>query len=617
MADIAKAYVQIIPTAEGIKGSLTNILDSEAGAAGQSAGSKFGGGMAGALGGMATAAAGAVAATSAAVGALAKESVSAYADFEQLSGGVETLFGDLAGDVMNNADQAFRTAGLSANEYMETVTSFAASLNSSLGENSWQAANYANTAIVSMADNANKMGSSMESIQNAYQGFAKQNYTMLDNLKLGYGGTKQEMERLLRDAEELEGYEVGSLDISNFADIIDAIDIIQTNLGIAGTTMEEGTATISGSIATLQGAWTNLVAGFGNDSADLDVLIGNVVESAGSVLDNIMPILEKVLSGIGSFISKAAPILAQELPKLFESALPPLLQAVTDLLVALFDQLPSILTSLGNALFPAIVSLANSVAELIPTLLPQITAMVLDLVMMFVDNAGDMIDAAIALITGLADGLLASLPVLLEKAPEIIQKTVDALIANAPKLLLAAVQIISQLAIGLIQNIPQIISAAVQIIGSIFNAFATTNWLEVGTGIIRGIASGITGAVGALVDAVKAAAQKALESAKNFLGIHSPSAVFRDDIGQMIDLGMAEGIEKYTSPIKDAMGGLSDMGRNAFQSARNIVSGGYEQTQLAPAGFGNITIPVKIGDSKFGEATVKANQINRYRSGGR
>lgn len=254
---------------------------------------------------------------------LGKQSIAGYADYEQLAGGIETLFGssyktveeyaegvgvsmDFAArtfeeyqkrqqTVMDNANKAYKTAGMSANQYMETVTSFAASLNSSLGEYSWQAANYADSAIIQMSDNANKMGSDMESIVHAYQSFAKQNYTLLDNLKLGYGGTKTEMERLLRDAEEFEGLEIGSLDVSNFADIISAIGIIQDKLGITGTTAEEASSTISGSIASMKSAWQNFVAGLANPDQNPEELFNTVIDAAEQVWENLKPVLQRLV----------------------------------------------------------------------------------------------------------------------------------------------------------------------------------------------------------------------------------------------------------------------------------------------------------------------------------
>lgn len=381
---------------------------------------------------------GALVAGGAAVGALTKQSVEAYADYEQLVGGIETLFGtggkslqeyaDEQGKTidevvdeydmlqkrqttaMDNAANAYKTAGLSANEYMETVTSFAAALNASLGdEYAWESANYAQSAIVQMADNANKMGTSMESIQNAYMGFSKQNYTMLDNLKLGYGGTKEEMERLLRDAEELEGYAEGAFDVSNFADIVEAIGIIQDNLGISGTTAKEAASTISGSVAMMKSAWSNLITGMADDEADFDLLIDNMVESVEIAGQNIIPRAEKALNGVASLIEKLAPMIADRLPSLISELLPKLISAATSILNAIIAVLPTIITSLATAL---------------------------------IENAPVLIEGIIGLITAIVAALPDLVRVLIEKLPEILTAIAQALVTNVPILIKAVVELV-------------------------------------------------------------------------------------------------------------------------------------------------------------------------------
>lgn len=332
-----------------------------------------------------------------AIGVVAKQSLDSYADYEQLVGGVQTLFnetslsledyaasvgksvqdvadewGDLTSGarfVMNNAEEAFRTAGLSANEYMETVTSFSASLLQSLGGDTDKAAEVADKAIIDMADNANKMGSTMESIQNAYQGFAKQNYTMLDNLKLGYGGTKEEMQRLLADAGKLAGQK---FDISSYADIIEAIHVVQENMGIAGATAEEAATTISGSLAMTKAAWQNLLVGFADDSADVGVLITNLVTSGTTALENILPRISKIFGGISTFIAQAMPVIAAELPAMLEELLPGLVEgavglvnglliALPDIMAILLAQLPFIVTQISQGLIQAFPALLETV----------------------------------------------------------------------------------------------------------------------------------------------------------------------------------------------------------------------------------------------------------------
>ena len=315
MAEIAKAYVQIVPSAEGIKGELTNIMNGE----GTSAGDAFSGSFSKILGkGAIVAAAGVVAKK---VGETIRESVTKYADFQQLTGGVETLFGESASIVEQYAAEAYQTAGLSANQYMEQVTSFAASLVSSLGGDTQAASEMGNMAITDMADNVNKMGSEMRSVQDAYQGFAKQNYTMLDNLKLGYGGTKTEMERLLSDAEALKAKqgEVATYSIDSYADIVEAIHVVQTEMGITGTTAEEAASTISGSIGTAQAAWENLQTGIADGNADIDTLTVDLAESIITTVNNIVPAVEdamgnivKVVVGLPEAINKAEANIAIE-----------------------------------------------------------------------------------------------------------------------------------------------------------------------------------------------------------------------------------------------------------------------------------------------------------------
>lgn len=362
-SSIAKAYVQIIPSANGIKGKLSSILGSEAASAGKSAGQSSGNALVSGLKSAMSsaskvvgtafkaAAKAGVAGLGAAAGGIAafsKKALDAYADYEQLVGGVETLFGDAAGTVMQYADQAFQSAGLSANDYMEKVTSFSASLLQSLNNDTGKAAEYANQALVDMSDNVNKMGTDMRDIQNAYQGFAKQNYTMLDNLKLGYGGTKEEMERLIEDANKLKkaNGETANLSISSFADIVEAIHLVQTEMGITGTTAKEASTTIQGSVGAMKAAWTNLMVGVADDTQDFDKLVDNFVTSTATAASNILPRLETILAGTGQLITKLAPVIEAAMPVLVQSVLP----AVIDAGISLISAFAGAIVSSGPAL---------------------------------------------------------------------------------------------------------------------------------------------------------------------------------------------------------------------------------------------------------------------------
>lgn len=417
-----------------------------------------------------------------AIATLSTMAVKTYADYEQLAGGVETLFGaggkslveyvnsvgkyspeisaqynDLMAaqnKVMSDADEAYKTAGLSANDYMETVTSFAAALNSSLGGNTQKSAEYANMAVVDMADNANKMGSSMESIQNAYQGFAKQNYTMLDNLKLGYGGTKTEMERLLADASKISGKK---FDLSSYADVVEAIHTIQTEMGITGTTAEEAEHTISGSVNAMKAAWTNWLTGLGNSKADIGKLTTQLIDSAKTVLANVMPVVRQVLTTLGDVISNDAPAIIEEGLSYILDAAPQLLEMGGQLIHSLVDGI-----------------IAN---------LPQI------------------LSAATQLITMLCNGIMESASQIPEAVTEIITQLVNFIVANAPQLLVAGVTLVLSLIQGLVKAIPDIIQAIPQLIDGIVSAFdnASSQILGIGRQIVQDIIDGISSAWDGLV----------------------------------------------------------------------------------------------------------------------
>lgn len=355
------------------------------------------------------AAAAATAALAAAAIKLGKEVISAYADYEQLVGGVETLFKESSGKVMEYANNAYKTAGLSANEYMETVTGFSASLIASLGGDTEKAAEYADMAITDMSDNANKMGSDMASIQNAYQGFAKQNYTMLDNLKLGYGGTKEEMQRLLEDAEKLSGVKY---DISSYSDIIEAIHVIQTEMDITGTTAKEAEATISGSIGMLKSSFQNLITGLGNADADIDKLCGNVVDSFNSVVKNISPVIENLAKSVPDALEGILDAILPLLPELLEmgvglfeallsgitSALP---QIITAVINALISNIPQIILTGVQLLTSLITNLPQVIAEIVRAMPQIITGMVSALG----QGVSQMVEVGANLVRGLWQGI--------------------------------------------------------------------------------------------------------------------------------------------------------------------------------------------------------------------
>lgn len=422
---------------------------------------------------------GAAAATAAATAtaALVKSAVTAYSDYEQLVGGVETLFKDSASEVQKYAANAYQTAGLSANEYMETVTGFSASLLQSLDGDTKAAAEKANVAITDMSDNANKMGTSMESIQNAYQGFAKQNYTMLDNLKLGYGGTKEEMQRLLEDAEKLSRQK---FDLSSYADIVDAIHVVQTEMGITGTTAKEAATTIQGSVNMTKAAWQNLVVGIADDTQDFDVLVNNFVESVTTAGNNILPRVEIALKGVGTLVEKLAPIIAKTVPNIVSTTLPSMIKAGTSMIRALLDGL----------------------LKAVPELIPCFKNIVNQLISVIVTNLPMILNAAVIIAGAIVSGLVEALPDILDAGIELIQSLAQGLTTGIPTILSTAITIVSQLASTLIQNVPQIVQTGIQLLLGLANGIlqAVPQLLQELPGIIMQMVENILSCIPMIIE---------------------------------------------------------------------------------------------------------------------
>ena len=492
--------------------------------------------------------------------------VKSYADLEQNLGGVETLFKDSADKVVQNAKNAYKTAGVSANEYMQGVTSFSASLLQSLGGDTSKAADVADMAFSDMSDNANKFGTDMSSIQYAYQGFAKQNYTMLDNLKLGYGGTKTEMERLLKDAEKLTGQKY---DISNLSDVYNAIHAIQENLGVTGTTAEEAKKTISGSINSMKASFDNFLNGSGS-AEDLAESVTNVLSN---VSDAIVKLAPNILSGIVTLIEKLLPQVA----KILVDLVPQLLDAVSNMIDSLLNMvtqdmsgLQETLTLLVNKIveffttnlpkvielgLQLIIALAKGIAESLPTLIPQIIQCVLKIVEVLVDNLDLIIDAGIQLVIGLVEGLTDpdTIEMLMEKIPIIIIKIVDAIIQSLPKMLEAGGQVILAFGQGIMTCYGKIGEWMNKIINAITDKLGNLGSmaLDWGKDMIQGFINGIKGMIGKVGDAAKGVADKI----KKFLHFSRP------DIGPLHDYetwmpdmikGMTKGINKSSYLLENA-----------------------------------------------------------------
>lgn len=541
-----------------------------------------------------------VAGVSTAIAGVVAKGVKEYAEYEQNLGGVFTLFGtgeasnveeyakqvgksvdDVADEynkldeaqerVTVNAFQAYKTANLSANEYMSTVTSFAASLKQSISDPIELAA-AADQAVIDMADNANKMGTAMESIQNAYKGFAKQNYTMLDNLKLGYGGTKEEMKRLLADAQKLTGVKY---DINNLNDVYKAIHAIQDNLGITGTTAKEASETISGSFASVKSAFTNfLVEPMEGDISELSDSIKTFLKNISNVIKEIAP---GIVKGIGNLFKEIAPILAEMISDL----LPIVIEAAQGLLQGLIEFLNSdseqivqmavdLLTNLAmfilenlplllQASIQILVQLAKGIVENLPTLIPAIVDCILTIVEVLIDNVDLLVDAAIEIIIALTKGIINALPRLIERIPEIIIKIVGKLIELAPKLVVAAIEILVSLGKGLVENIGRLLGYVAEIPGKIIGKLkdGLSSIKDVGKNIIEGIFNGIKQGWENLKDGIKNIGGNIINGFKSVLGIHSPSKVMKEQIGVNLGLGIVEGIEDTQKELNAAMSQLS------------------------------------------------------------
>ena len=459
--ELGKAYVQIVPSAQGIKSALTEMFDEETDGLGEQTGQSIGQELIGTLKKVIAAAG---------IGKIISDSINMGGALQQSLGGVETLFKDSADTVKEYAAQAYRTVGLSANDYMEQTTSFAASLLSSVSQDTNAAAQLANMAMVDMADNANKMGTDMQDIQNAYQGFAKQNYTMLDNIKLGYGGTQAEMQRMLNDATKISGVKY---DLGNLADMYSAIHIIQQEMDITGTTAKEAATTLTGSFAAMKAAAENVMGNW-STGADLTEPLQALADTAQTFLvDNLLPMIGNVLAGI---------------PEIVYSLVPELLQTGTELLSSLAQ------------------GFTEGIPEFFSTALPQLLAFTDQLR----DNAASFVDAGLNLITQLLNGLIAGLPDLIAYVPDIIINICGVINDNMPKILAQGVSIIVQLIAGLVQTVPSLLANWKKILEAVLSVISAINWLNIGKTILTGVANGVKSMGTSMLNAFKGGFSSAL-----------------------------------------------------------------------------------------------------------
>lgn len=616
--ELAKAYVQIVPSAKGIKNSISKELGGEANSAGASAGSRIVSGIKKAI-------------ATAAIGKAIASTITEGAELEQSIGGIETLFKESAGKVKEYAANAYRTAGMSANEYMQLTTSFSASLLQSLAGDTQKAADVSNMAMTDMSDNANKMGTSMEDIKNAYQGFAKQNYTMLDNLKLGYGGTKTEMERLLSDAQKLTGVKY---DINNLSDVYNAIHVIQGELDITGTTAKEAASTLSGSFDSMKAAFKNVI---GQITLGMDIkpalrnlaettttyLFGNLLPAVGNILTGIPDMLE----GVGTIIVRSMNIAANNADQITQQGT----EFVSQLATAIISNAPylieaawNLLTSFASAILNTdwisvgeglinniqsglsvaageilgsdsniVDSILNSIRENLPKVLDSGSEIITNLANGILQNIPSIITMAGTIILELISGITPMIPMILESGAQILLNLVNGIISNLPEIAEAAVSVISnfgsyissnlpyilqtgieiigKLGAGLILAIPDLVSKIPQIISSIKSTFSNANWGEIGSNIIKGISNGIKNAAGQLWEAAKSVLGDFKDKILEMFGIHSPST-WGEWVAEMIDVGMAKSIVKNSKIVLDAGKTLVGLTKSAIESEIEITN---------------------------------------------
>lgn len=604
--ELGKAYVQIMPSAKGISGSIQKTLDPEAKSAGKSAGNSIASSIKKVI-------------IAAGIGKAVSMALTEGGALEQSIGGVETLFKDHAVNVQKYASEAYKTVGVSANEYMENVTSFSASLLQSLGGDTEAAADKANMAMIDMGDNANKMGTDMRDIQNAYQGFAKQNYTMLDNLKLGYGGTKSEMERLLADAQKLSGVEYN---IDNLADVYDAVHVIQKEIGITGTTALEAEETLTGSLSAMKASFKDLLGNMalGKDIgpalkgltttlltflknampmltsiiAQIPQIIVSVVAEAGpSLIQSGMQAISELLTGIGQALPQLIPTAIDAILALvstFIDNIPMLIQGGIELIIGLaegimnaipiiIETVPELIDSWLNTLtemypliFEAGIELFTALVEELPTIITNIVEVLPKIIEGIINTIGTLIpliiDAGIKLLVALVENLPAIIKAIVAAIPKILDSLINALVNNIPLIIDAGVQLLTALITNLPQIIIELVKAMPQIIIEMVKALGkgVVEFAKIGLELIKGLWNGIKDAGAWLMDKIKGFIGGVTDGIKEFFGIKSPSKLMADEVGKWLPEGLAVGIEANIKPVSQAMEELASLTTGTLES---------------------------------------------------
>lgn len=607
--ELGKAYVQIVPSAEGIKGSITKVLGGESAEAGTKSGESIGTSLVGKLKGIIAAAG---------IGAAVKTALDAGGALQQSFGGLDTLYEEASGAAKKYAAEA-AAAGISANSYAEQAVSFGAALKQSFGGDVAKSAEAANQAILDMADNSAKMGTDIGLIQNAYQGFAKGNYTMLDNLKLGYGGTKQEMERLLADAEKLSGKKY---DISSFGDMAEAIHVVQENLHIAGVAANEAKTTFTGSFGSMKAAAENLMANM-TLGEDVRPALTQLVKSTGDFLFwNLIPMVGNLVMAIPGVVSglmtEAIPKIMSWIPSMFAflkgNTISGWLRAGTEMISNLasgfFSNLPTMLDTISQVLTDGVEYIIQNASMFLdsgmqllgniatgfmnnyPQIMQAVGNMLANVISLIGQNLPQFMQKGVEFIGQMAQGLINNLPTILSGIADVLARVIAAIASNLPKFLQKGIELIGKIAAGIIQAIPTVVGKIPQVISGIVNAFGKYNWGSIGTNLIKGIVKGISSSAGLIKDAALSAARKAFNAVKGFFGIASPSKLMANEVGKYIPAGIAMGIEKNTKPITDAMHDITDMTETAFGMNSSAFGTGYNAYAPAYAGAAGTTINV-------------------------
>lgn len=604
---------------------------------------KIGGGIKNKLGAAAKAGVAAVAAVGTATAVIGKTALAAYSNYEQLVGGIDTLFKASSGKMQQYAANAYQTAGVSANRYMEISTSFAAALISSLGGNTEAAADMANTAIADMSDNANKMGTSLETVQEAYQSLARGNYEMLDNLKLGYGGTKQELERLLSDAEKFSAAQgkVRDFSVDSYSDIVEAIHIVQDEMGITGTTAEEAATTIEGSVNKAKAAWGNWLAGLGNEDADMGALTDRLVQSVVTAGENIIPRFGAIMSILVTTVTTYAPqVGAAIMGGISQLDFTGIGQTASGLILMLVDGIAQNLPMLASAALQIVMALDQGIIRNGPQIMASLGQLLLQLGNFIIQNVPNILDAAVQFFGMLVQGIAQNAPTIIATLVSLLGQLIAQVISWGAQMLGQAISAGAQFLSGLAGQLSQVpgrvagflagvistvigwvsqfasnaTSAASQFASNLINGLASIpgRVVSIGSNIVQGLVNGVTGAAGKLISAVQGAVGNAIEGAKNLLGIHSPSRVFRE-IGQYTMQGAALGVDDdaglLSTSTDNAMRGMISTAQDIAVPGVGNVAGGESAViswlaENLPAIIAEFT-PV-MGESEFGRKARKA-----------